>query len=353
MRQLKSSCPQSPLRDFGFTLVELLVVIAIIGLLIGLLLPAINAARESGRRAQCMNNIKQLGIGIHGFVSNGGDCLPFGRKYDIWDTYTWTELVLPYIEYNSVYEGFWTLEGAGRYKEVYPGPNGPIGDDERLRDARTAKIYTFYCPSDITTPVGNELDTTEYGYYRSSYRGCTGSGDMYGNATDSTSGPWGVGAFGVRPGQTADAAGSLSTAGVRINQIADGLAHTLMISEGLVSRAEDGWGGPIGEALYGNMGGALFSGSLTPNSSSPDRPIGPCPQDAGTSGYWAPCISLGDNAWWTPSAEGAFAGARSKHPGGVNASMCDGSGAYVSDDIDIAVWRGVATRAGGELAELP
>jgi len=353
MRQHKLSRRRLPRLLHGFTLVELLVVIAIIGILIGLLLPAINAARESGRRANCLNNIKQIGLGIHNFTSNGVDTLPFGRKYDIWDTYTWTELILPYLEYKSVYDGFWTLEGGGRYKTSYPGPNGPIGDDDRLRASRTAIITTYYCPSDITSPVGNELDTAEYGYYRSSYRGCVGSGDMYGDATDSTTGPWGVGAFGVRPNQSADAVGSVMKAGVRINQIDDGLAHTLMISEGLVSRVEDGWGGPIGEAMYGNMGGALFSASLTPNSSSPDRPIGPCPQDAGSSTYNAPCVSLGDSNWWTPSAKGAFAGARSKHPGGVNAAMCDGSVTYVSDEIDTAVWRGLGTRSGGELATLP
>jgi prepilin-type processing-associated H-X9-DG protein len=176
---------------------------------------------------------------------------------------------------------------------------------------------------------------------------------MYGNSTDSTTGPWGVGAFGVKPGQSADNAGSLARAGVRINQISDGLAHTLMFSEGLVSRVENGWGGPIGEAMYGNMGGALFSASLAPNSTSPDRPLGPCPQDQGTSTYRAPCISLGDSAWWTPSAKGAFAGARSKHTGGVNAAMCDGSVAFVSNEIDIIVWRGLGTRSGGELATLP
>jgi prepilin-type N-terminal cleavage/methylation domain-containing protein len=115
MRQLKLSCRRLRRQNIGFTLVELLVVIAIIGILIGLLLPAINAARESGRRANCMNNIKQLGLAVHSFVSNGADTLPFGRKYDIWDTYTWTELILPYMEYKSVYDGFWTLEGAGKY----------------------------------------------------------------------------------------------------------------------------------------------------------------------------------------------------------------------------------------------
>src|SRR5579864_9370087 len=81
-------------RREGFTLIELLVVITIIGILIGLLLPAINAARESARRATCANNLKQLAIGCLNFESAKKQ-LPYGRKYDIWDTFTWTELILP------------------------------------------------------------------------------------------------------------------------------------------------------------------------------------------------------------------------------------------------------------------
>ena len=140
-----------------------------------------------------MNNMKQLALGVNNFVSTAGDMLPFGRKYDIWDTYTWTELVLPYIEQKRVYDLFYTLE-TGHYVESYPGPNGPIGNDQRLFQARTTNLNTFYCPSDIYTLVGDELDSIDYAYYRSSYRGCAGSGDMYGNLTDSTSGPWGIGA---------------------------------------------------------------------------------------------------------------------------------------------------------------
>ncbi|MGO9113889.1 MAG: DUF1559 domain-containing protein [Thermoguttaceae bacterium] len=347
------------MRRIAFTLVELLVVIAIIGILIGLLLPAINSAREAGRRANCMNHIKQLALGVSNFASTAGDNLPFGRKYDIWDTYTWTELILPFIEEKAAYDNFWTLTTGnlemrdGEANVTYPGPNGPIGQDDRLISARTTIFPEFYCPSDITYPVGNELDDPQYAYYRSSYRGCVGSGDMYGDATDTTTGPWGVGIFGVLPGQDYDSCGSIYTAGVRMNQVTDGAAHTLMISEGLVSRYEPDWGGPIGEALYGNMGGALFSASLTPDSSADDNVYGPCPQDKGDTTYRAPCQSIASDSWGQPCGKKAFSAARSKHPGGVNAAMADGAVGFVSDDVDLVVWRGLGTRAGGELVEVP
>src|SRR5436189_163751 len=165
----------------AFTLIELLVVIAIIGILIALLVPAVQKVREASARASCSNNIKQLALACHAYHDVYHQ-MPYGRKFDNWDTYTWSELVLPYIEQTSV-------------------PNGHIFD---------------------------------------------------------TTGP--------------------RTAGVPIANIADGASNTVLLSEGLSPETSDGWGGPMGDILYGNMGGGLFTTTITPNSSSPDRPIGPCPR---------------------------------------------------------------------------
>ncbi|HXG09579.1 MAG TPA: DUF1559 domain-containing protein [Gemmataceae bacterium] len=331
----------------GFTLIELLVVIAIIAILIALLLPAVQKVREAANRAKCSNNLKQMALACHNYQQTTGE-MPYGRKYDIWDTYTWTQLILPYIEQDAIYQGYWTLPQTG-YRTSYPGPNGPIGDDARLRQSRHALIPLYLCPSD-KGPQGNELGTTQFGHLRGNYRGCVGSGDMYGNPTDSTAGPWGVGVFGVRAGQSFDG-GPPKTTGARITDIIDGTSNTLLLSEGVVPIQSAGWGGPIGAHIYGNMGGALFSASLTPNSTAADRPIGPCPTF--DPSYREPCLSLGGNAWWTPSARGAHVAARSKHPNGVNVALADGSVQFISNGINQSIWRAMGTRNGGETVTLP
>jgi prepilin-type N-terminal cleavage/methylation domain-containing protein/prepilin-type processing-associated H-X9-DG protein len=336
---------RTPRRRVAFTLIELLVVIAIIAVLIGLLLPAVQKVREAAARAQCSNNLKQLALACHSYY-DAQQSMPYGRKYDIWDTYTWTQLILPYVEQVAIYNGYWTLARTP-YVENYPGPNGPIGDDPQLRQARQAIIPPYLCPSD-PGPRFNEEYTAPYGFERGNYRGCVGSGDMYGNATDTTTGPWGKGIFSVQPKQTVDPGKGPQTRGVRFADIPDGTSNTLLLSEGVVATITTAWGGPMGETIYGNMGGALFSATLTPNSSAADRPIGPCPKDQGDTLYKAPCLSLGGNAWWTPSAAKAHAAARSYHNGGVNGAMADGSVRFFANTIDQLTWRALATRSGGE-----
>ena len=334
----------------GFTLVELLVVIAIIGVLVALLLPAVQSARESARRMKCMNNIKQLSLACHNFESARGE-FPYGRKYDIWDTYTWTQLTLPYIEQAAVHEQYFTLHQQG-YATSVNGANGPIGGDTRLHNARHTKIVAWYCPSDIG-PVGNEITSTDYGFWRGSYRGCTGTGDMYAGAPNSvTGGPWYLGVFGVKSKQSIDAGASVPTRGSRMAEITDGTSNTLLVAEGMLNTITPGWGGPIGEIIYGNMAGALFSATLTPNSTTADRVIGPCPQPTDAR-YRAPCVSIGGNSWWTPSAAGAHAASRSYHPNGVNASCADGSTRFFTNTMDLATWRAMGTRDGGESLTAP
>jgi prepilin-type N-terminal cleavage/methylation domain-containing protein len=334
----------------GFTLVELLVVISIIGILIALLLPAVQAARESARRVRCDNSLRQLSLACLNYESAYKQ-LPYGRKYDIWDTFTWTELILPQIEEKVVFSEYTYLPKKGYNPAVsppIPNPNGPIGDDKGMRAARMTILPIFCCSTDPNSPAQNEFTTTQFGFYRMSYRACSGSGDMYGKMTDMSGGPWGRGAFGVVPGQSFDR----RPPGTRLKEITDGTAKTLLLSEGVVPTVAS-WGGPIGETIYGNMGGGLFSASLTPNSTSPDRPLGPCPRDQGDTGYKPPCLSLGSNAWYTPSGAGAYATARSYHAGGVNVSLADASVRFIADEIDITVWRSLATRAGGESVTVP
>ena len=329
------------------TLVELLAVIGIIAILMALLLPAVQGVRESARRASCGNHLKQLALGcLH--HEQSFKTLPFGRKYDIWDTYTWTQATLPHVGQQAVYDGYWTYPQTGFVRSV-PGPNGPIGNDSRMRESRHAHVPVFYCPSD-TSPRLNETNTGAYGFLRGNYTGCVGSGDMYGNTVDATSGPWGKGLFAVLPGQSFDDGGTFRTSS---GSLQDGASNTLMLSELIVPNVPNPrWGGPMGEIIYGNMGGALFSAATTPNTSVPDRVRGPCPQRQGDIRYPAPCVDMG-MGWWQPAGAGAYAAARSRHQGGVTIALGDGAVRFIDDLIDLSLWRSLATQAGGEQVLLP
>jgi hypothetical protein len=219
-----------------------------------------------------------------------------------------------------------------------------------MRQARHTQIPLYYCPSG-KAPAANEMNTPGYGFWRGNYFGCVGAGDMYGDRIFFADGPitkgqW-KGAFSVKKHTTGGDPPIYSP--VKIKDFVDGTSHTLMISESLVPTVA-GWGGAIGETIYGNMGGALFSAYTTPNSSIEDRPNGPCPQQQGDTDYPAPCVSNGG----TGGASGAqsYAAARSEHPGGVNVSLSDASVRFVADGVATNVWRAAGTRAWEEPLQL-
>jgi prepilin-type N-terminal cleavage/methylation domain-containing protein len=337
-------------RPSGFTLVELLVVIAIIGVLVALLLPAVQAAREAARRSQCINNQKQLALACLNYESSK-KAMPYGRKFDNWDTYTWTELVLPYIEQQAIYNMYWKLPDRKYVTPSAPtyGPVGPMGNDARAREARHAKIDMFFCPSDSPARA-NEMETPNWGHWRANYRACVGAGDMYGTRVDTVDGEPApntlLGVFGVRP--DVDGGPKELVPPNKIADFTDGTTNTVMLSEG-IQPTVPGWGGPIGAYIYGNMGGGLYSNAITPNSSEPDRPIGPCPQNQGDTEYMAPCLSLGGHPGQTnPGGAGARVAARSRHPAGVNAAMADASVRFVNDGVETLAWRWLGSASFGE-----
>lgn len=336
----------SPKRRGAFTLVELLVVIAVVGTLVGLLLPAVQSAREAARRMQCQNNLKQLSLACLSYA-DGARKFPYGRKYDIWDSYTWTQLTLSHVDQQIVQDRYWTLFQKGYViSPGLPSPLGPGGNDIRMREARLAHVPVYYCPSDAT-PTENETQTLDSGFLRGNYSGCVGSGDMYGSAVDATQGPWGIGCFGVSRDQSFDQ-GTVSQC--TFARIADGSSKTILLSESIAANVPvPGWGGPMGEIIYGNMGGALFSAAYPPNSDVADFVYGICPTRAGDQSYRGPCVDT-PNIHWASSASGAYAAARSRHISGVVAAMADGSVTFFADQTDRNVWRALGTIASGEAA---
>jgi prepilin-type processing-associated H-X9-DG protein len=160
-----------------------------------------------------------------------------------------------------------------------------------------------------------------------------------------------LGAFGVREPAN-DAERMKMVPPNRLREIVDGTSNTLLLSEGLAATVP-GWGGPMGSAIYGNMGGGLFSAYNTPNSADFDRLSARCPQDVQDPEYIAPCAALADHPGaGTKGAAQSHAAARSKHVGGVNAAMADGSVRFFNDSVDQLAWRYLGSRDRGDQSNL-
>jgi prepilin-type N-terminal cleavage/methylation domain-containing protein/prepilin-type processing-associated H-X9-DG protein len=316
----------------GFTLVELLVVIAIIGILVALLLPAIQAARESARRAQCINNLKQVGVALQNYHDTYKQ-LPVGA-YSCCQG-TWQAAMLPFIEEQQLADMYQMLPRTAEFflneyrydaEEVdAPGLNPPMRNYQVTR----TRIATLTCPSDVPqVAIGGQYGKqgVTFHNYVANFGNTNHVGSMHPGTPQIQY--WGSPFIGQDDGS--QVRHDLVT---KFHQISDGLSKTLMVSETVQGQNGDlrgftWWGWSAGFETYAAPNGSDPDRLQRPEYCQPEEPNPPCTTAAG------------------PRFNNA---ARSRHPGGVNAVMCDSSVQFIVDDVDLATWRAASTTKGAEV----
>ena len=291
----------------GFTLIELLVVIAIIGILVSILLPAVQAAREASRRAQCSNNLRQMGLGLQNYHDVYKSLPPSRWGGSGGRVFSAHGLILPFIEQQNIrdlidFSQFW---------------DSPIN-----ANARAAAVPAFICPSDPQTSL-------PAGWAGANYEPNEGS-DM-----------------------TSDTGVMLRSKGMRFADVIDGLSNTALFSE----RLKGDWSNAIATEESD-----IFGSSSVPSNN--DQAVSICqsldfrnlanqrfsnvgaPWLAGTqdhvTGYQH--VSLPNFRSCRYPGAGTTRPPTSMHPGGVMLARCDASVEFIPDNIDLRVWRAIGTR---------
>jgi len=324
---------RTPNSHLGFTLVELLVVIAIIGILVALLLPAVQAAREAARRIECSNNLKQLGLALHNYhTSHGtlpygsGDCCGPGPKTR---GGIWTTMIFPYLEQQNLHDAI----------------DFNLHTKELPADLVTTIVPVFICPSDgsandavLDNRFARDNPPRALGLWYTASMGPTEPDSCPFCSLGSSPSPPGSpikyccrGAnFGTLPRHGHPAGTHVGMFGrfrnaVSFAQVRDGLTNTFMLGEHLPRQCS-----------------FISAFAVNFNVSPTTIPINTFESDA-VSGGTRPNGSY----WWETS------GFKSNHPGGALFCMGDGSIQFVSESIDYRLYNELGTRDGSEVVALP
>ncbi len=339
----------------GFTLIELLVVISIIGVLVSLLLPAVQSAREAARRAQCVNNLKQLGLAFHNYESRNGS-FPLSAMASTpsagWGAWgnngmTWRQLILPELEQGTIYNSI--------------NFSFHMGGDEgnAMRTAWMTVQKVFLCPSDSDYPEGfaplNDMNRGSFPMFSppgvdkvhvTNYNMSFGDNYAIGGLANGGVNPWESPCTGTVPqigqpgfwGTTYDCAISNANGGgqmrgfadyrtgqppATVASVRDGLSNTVLVGEVLPSQDAN-------NELFTATGAA--SGMTLPFNLKTDKP---------GDGF--------GNANFQSRSSYAARGFKSHHPGGLNMLFADGSVKYMKSSTSPVVRCALGSRSGGEV----